>query len=507
MYQVKALDSFSKVMEQQFDLIIAYLDDTTINEDDTFTKLELEAITSFLSKKTRFNAKIGELSASYFVKDLLFLFVGAARKDEDEGKALEKMRISGGLTADKIKDLFETPIKVSFIDVRQDKDKQLLLAHVEGLLLKAFTKKYLKSRGENESDHPLNKAEFTFFVPKDQLEDLEKGLTRVFTKIKWTNHARWLSNLPPNVATPTFIANKALELSKNFSDVQVKILSEEECESLGMGSFLGVAKGSDEPAKFVIMEYNPETPINEKPYVFVGKGITFDSGGISIKGREGMDLMKHDMQGAAVVQSLIFCAAELKLPLHVIGLTPLTENLPSGKAYKPSDVVTALNGKTIEIISTDAEGRMILADALAYAVKYLKPELIIDIATLTGGVVVALGGHAIGLFSNNAELAREVLELSRVTERAWQLPLWDEYDEYLKSEVADFKNSAGRVASPITAARLLSQFAEDTPWVHLDIAGMAWNPPEPRQKYLGKGATAAGHRLLVEFLYKRCNIN
>ncbi len=504
MLKVKSFDALVEQLEQQaLDLLVIFFEEESQAAQLQSFGINIESTIKFLKAKSQLDFEAGKVSSLFFSNDIAFILVGSASPDIELEKAMEKMRIAGGITADKIKDTLITPARIGFFVTSDEIPVDLIAAYYEGLLLKSFSEKYLKSQRDEKGGHPLKNAQLTCYVATDHLPTFDDRLTQTQVIVKWTNHARWLSNLPPNLATPTFIANKAVELSKNFPTVEIKVLSEDECEKLGMGSFLGVAKGTDEPAKFVIMEYKPESPINEKPYVFVGKGITFDSGGISIKGREGMDAMKHDMQGAAVVQSLIFCAAELNLPLHVVGLTPLTENLPSGKAYKPADVVTALNGKTIEIISTDAEGRMILADALAYAEKYLDPELIVDIATLTGGIVVALGGHAIGLFSNKESLARELLEISMKTERAWQMPLWEEYDEYIKSDVADFKNSGGRPASSVTAARLLSQFVDTTPWAHLDIAGMAWNPPEPRQKYLGKGATGAGHRLLANFLIKR----
>ncbi len=511
-YEVISTDLMKNEDERKkFDVWIVFFKDEMLDSLRDMG-LNLEKVISYLKASGNFEPLAGDVSSLVFVDGQAIVFVGFSPRTEerDLGRTLELMRISGGLLSDKLKESFKRSPKIGFLLPRIDNKEveiKLLATNVEGILLKSFSDHYLKSKDRDKIGHPLNAAKITFFVPHPFTTAVKQELHQVITMVKWTNRARWLSNLPPNIATPTFIANKITEFAKDIPSVHVEVLTEEECQKLGMGSFLGVTRGTDEPAKFIKMEYRHENAINEKPFVFVGKGITFDSGGISLKGREGMERMKHDMQGAAVVQSLIFCVAELELPIHVIGITPLTENMPSGRAYKPADVVTALNGKTIEIISTDSEGRMILADALAYAVKYLDPELIIDVATLTGGVVVALGGQAMGLFSNDEQLARELLELSWMTERAWRLPLWEEYDEYLKTDVADFKNTAGMVASPVNAARLLSHFVDDRPWVHLDIAGMAWDPPAPRKKYLGKGATGAAHRLLTRFLIRKCEEN
>ncbi len=453
-----------------------------------------------VTTKTSFALKMGKISPPIILPNgALTVFVGIEPITDDYH--LEKFRITGGVLSDKLKDSMKKGTKVGIVLDSSIMTDEMTRAFLEGLLLKTFQDSYLKTREKEKLVHPLTEAHVTFYIPnKTQLSTFSKKIHETEIICKWTNYARSLSNLPPNIATPSYIANKAIENSKNLENVEVKVLSEEECRALGMGSFLGVAQGTDEPAKFVIIEYKPKNAKNTKPYVFVGKGITFDSGGITLKKGQGMELMKHDMQGAAVVHSTVFCAAELQLPFHIIGITPLTENLPSGKAYKPADVVKTLDGKTIEIISTDSEGRMILVDALTYAATTYDPEWIIDIATLTGGMVVALGEYTIGLFSNNDALAEKIISASKKSEKVWRFPLWEEYDNYLKSDVADFKNTAGMKASSINAARLLSHFVKNYPWAHLDIAGTAWNPPSPRNKYLNPGATAAGHRLLTQLL-------
>ena len=311
--------------------------------------------------------------------------------------------------------------------------------------------------------------------------------------------ARDMINTPANEMTPAVMAERAKKVGREFK-VKVKVLDEGDCKELGMGAFLGVASGSVQKPRFITMEYRGAKK-DEKPVVLVGKGITFDSGGISIKPSEGMEKMKYDMAGGAAVIAALRAAAALKLPVNVVGLVPATENLPSGSALKPGDVVRAMNGKTIEIISTDAEGRLVLSDALCYAQRY-KPAAVIDIATLTGACVIALGDLAIGMMGNDQGLLAKVREAGEAAwERVWELPMWDEYLERMKGDVTDLKNVGGRQAATITAGKFLQEFVGGLPWVHLDIAGTAWE--EKGKPYVPRGATATGARLLVEFLMAR----
>jgi leucyl aminopeptidase len=269
-----------------------------------------------------------------------------------------------------------------------------------------------------------------------------------------------------------------------------------EAETRGMGAFAAVAKGSQEPGKFIVLEYNKEKGLDT--IALVGKGITFDSGGISIKPSENMERMKDDMSGAAAVLTTLLAASRLQIPLHLVGIIPATENLPSGKAYKPGDVLKTLSGQTVEVISTDAEGRLILSDALTYSLKY-QPKAIIDLATLTGACVIALGDHVVGLFGNDESLQKKIEEASQKTgEKVWRLPLWDEYFDYMKSDVADFRNVGTRAAGAIIGGIFLSKFVEKAPWVHLDIAGPAFI--EKEKPYIPKGGTGVGVRLLLQLL-------
>jgi leucyl aminopeptidase len=313
------------------------------------------------------------------------------------------------------------------------------------------------------------------------------------------NFARDLVNHPANDMTPTILAERAQQVAKECG-LTCEILERPDMQKLGMGLLLAVAQGSEQPPKFIVLEHRGGRR-HQSPIVFVGKGITFDSGGLSIKPAEGMERMKYDMAGGAAVIGALRAAALLKIPHNVVGLVPATENLPSGRATKPGDVHRAMNGKTAEIVNTDAEGRLILADALAYAARY-KPIACVDLATLTGACVVALGHEAIGMMGNAAgEALMERLRQAglRTGERVWQLPLWDEYLEHVKSDVADVKNvGMGRAAGAIAGAAFLAKFVDGYPWVHLDIAGTAWAYSE--QPYKPKGGTGVGVRLLTQML-------
>lgn len=312
--------------------------------------------------------------------------------------------------------------------------------------------------------------------------------------------AKDLANLPGNVCTPSYLAEQAVKLGKRSKSLKVSILEEKEMEKLGMGALLGVSRGSRQPAKLIVMDYRGAVA-DTKPVVLVGKGLTFDAGGISIKPGEAMDEMKYDMCGAASVFGTLRACAQLQLPINLVGVVPTSENLPDGDANKPGDILTSMSGQTIEVLNTDAEGRLILCDALTYSRRF-KPEVIVDIATLTGACVIALGKHASGLFSNDDDLAREMLDCGRrIGDRAWRMPLWDDYQNQLDSNFADMANIGGRGGGSITAACFLSRFTKDLRWAHLDIAGTAWLGGDK------KGATGRPVPLLSEFLLQHCDMN
>ncbi|MGB5472943.1 MAG: leucyl aminopeptidase, partial [Gammaproteobacteria bacterium] len=299
------------------------------------------------------------------------------------------------------------------------------------------------------------------------------------------------------ICTPAYLASQARELAKSSPKLKVSVMEEASMKKHGMGALLSVARGSDEPAKLITLQYSGGKA-GAKPVVLVGKGVTFDSGGISIKPAAAMDEMKFDMCGAASVLGTLRACVEMNLPLNVVGVIPATENLPGGRAIKPGDIVTSMSGQTIEILNTDAEGRLILCDALTYSERF-KPDVVIDIATLTGACVIALGGHAAGLLSNDGDLANQLLAAGEsAADRAWQLPLWEDYQPQLDSNFADMANIGGREAGTITAACFLSRFTKNYHWAHLDIAGVAWKNGKE------KGATGRPVTLLTQFLLDRC---
>ena len=311
------------------------------------------------------------------------------------------------------------------------------------------------------------------------------------------NFTRDLANEPGAYMTPTIMADRAKKVAKEFG-LSFDVLDQKQMEKLGMGSLLGVSRGSDEPPKLIVMKYKPAKSSSKELLALVGKGITFDSGGISLKPGENMELMKYDMTGAATVIGTMRAIAQLKPSVSVLGVAPCSENLPSGKATKPGDVLRAMSGKTIEVINTDAEGRLVLADAIAYA-KKLGATKIIDMATLTGAVSIALGDVNTAILGTDQELIGEVIASGvEVGEKFWQLPLDAEYTKQIKSDIADIKNVGGKKAGTITAAAFLKEFAEETPWAHLDIAGTAWG--DPATPYRSKGPTGVAVRTLVEFI-------
>ncbi len=307
--------------------------------------------------------------------------------------------------------------------------------------------------------------------------------------------ARDLGNLPGNICTPTYLAEQASELAKSYG-LQIEVLERDDMQRLGMGSLLSVSRGSRQPPKLIVLHYSRGSK-GHKPVVLIGKGITFDAGGISIKPAAEMDEMKYDMCGAASALGTLKAVAELDLPINLVVVIPACENLPDGDANKPGDIVTSMSGQTIEVLNTDAEGRLILCDAMTYTERF-EPAAVVDIATLTGACVIALGHHATGLFGNSDSLVKELAGAGdEAFDRAWPMPLWDDYQEQLKSNFADIANIGGRAAGSVTAACFLSRFAKKFDWAHLDIAGTAWVSGKE------KGATGRPVPLLTHFLMQR----
>jgi len=351
------------------------------------------------------------------------------------------------------------------------------------------TYNYDETKSKNTAPCTLNKV--TLHSESKLTIDWKKGLQRGAATGRGINYAKSLGDLPGNICTPDYLAKQALSLKSD--KLTVKNLSEAQMKKLGMNALLSVSAGSVQPAKLIIMEYKG-AGAKSRPTVLVGKGVTFDTGGISIKPAMNMDEMKYDMCGAASVFGVMKAVSELEPRINLIGIVAAAENMPNGEATKPGDVVTSMSGQTIEILNTDAEGRLVLCDALSYAERY-KPAAVIDIATLTGACVVALGRVVSGLYANNQELAEQLLESGlKAQDRVWQMPLLDDYQKQLDSNFADMANVGSREGGSVTAACFLSRFTKKYPWAHLDIAGTAWNSGQ------NKGATGRPVGLLMEHL-------
>jgi leucyl aminopeptidase len=424
------------------------------------------------------------------------VLVGLGKKNE---VTLEAIRQAMGSAAKRVRQSKVGSFAVALPTVVPDGMSwvEVAQAMVEGAILGSYQFTVYRTTATSEPDV----AGMRILIPqKDRVRQVTEGVRRGVATAEATVFVRDLCNHPSNVLTPTRVAREAKTIAKT-ERISIKILEQREMERLGMGALLGVARGSQEPPKFIILEYNGAKNKAERPVVLVGKTITFDTGGISLKPAENMEHMKADMTGGAEVLASIRAAARLKLPLRLISILPVAENMPGGRAMKPGDIVTTLSGKTVEVQNTDAEGRLVLADGLAFAMRY-KPAALIDIATLTGACVVALGQFAIGMFGSDQALKEQVRKSGQKTgERVWEMPLWEEYFEQLKSDVADMRNIGGRGGGMITAALFLSKFVGDCPWVHLDIASTDWS--ERERAYVPKGPTAIGTRLLVQYLIDR----
>jgi leucyl aminopeptidase len=370
-------------------------------------------------------------------------------------------------------------------------------AITEGVLLGLYTLKAYKTVFEDDArQESLRELHLLAASGKDQ-QALAQGVEQGRIIAEAVTLARDLANRPGNEVNPSYLAATAQDIARQTS-LRCTIFQQADLEELKMGCLLGVAQGSTQPPVLIMLDHAPHGT-SEPPIVLVGKGITFDSGGISIKPAANMEDMKMDMAGGAAVLGTMQALAQLHYPRRVVGLVPASENLPSGSAVKPGDILRAMSGKTVEVINTDAEGRLVLADALAYAVAELKPTHIIDLATLTGAVVVALGTHATGMMGTDEEMMQRLRAAGeRSAERVWQLPMYEEYSKQIRSDLADIKNTGGREAGSITGGAFLKEFVGKTPWVHLDIAGTAWT--REGNPYVPKGATGVGIRLLLETL-------
>lgn len=420
------------------------------------------------------------------------LLVGCGKKKEWDAPTFSKVAkatakaLLATRAEDALCDLLTHPL--------QSRDQRWMARQlIEALGHARYRFNQLKSKNKDDKAPALK----SFGFQLGEGDDIEQALVQATAINAGIQLCKDLSNLPGNICTPSYLADQAVALGKQFKAIKTSILDEKEMEKLGMGALLSVSRGSRQPARLIVMEYKGPGSQKDKPVVLVGKGLTFDAGGISIKPAAGMDEMKYDMCGGASVFGTLRAIAEMKLPIHVVGVVPSSENLPDGDANKPGDIVTSMSGQTIEILNTDAEGRLLLCDALTY-VKRFDPAEVIDIATLTGACIIALGNHAAGLLGNDEALCQALLEAGQQSgDRAWQLPLWPEYDEQLKSNFADMANVGGREAGTVTAACFLARYTKEYRWAHLDIAGTAW------KSGADKGATGRPVPLLTQYLIQR----
>lgn len=418
-----------------------------------------------------FEAKTGQTFMLFdvpHVKAGLVLLVGCGKNKSLNETNYRKilMNAAKALTASKIEEAVSFLLEVN-VEKRKSEWKVKQAIEVTSDALYTF------SQFKSEKQPTTSLKEIILHVnDKNEIRSGETALKQALAISKGVNFTKDLANLPSNICTPSYLATEAKKLAKQYKTISVKVLERKDMQKMGMGAFLAVAKGSEQDPKLICIEYKSTTK-KQAPVALVGKGITFDTGGLSLKPADSMVGMKYDMCGAATVLGTIKAAAELKIPLHVVGLLAVAENMPSATACKPEDIVTTMSGQTVEIMNTDAEGRLVLCDTLTYAERY-KPDVVIDIATLTGAVVIALGHHATGLISNYEPLAKDLLHAGIEShDRAWQLPLWDEYQDQLKSPFADMSNVGGRAGGTITAACFLSRFAKKFHWAHLDVAGTA----------------------------------
>jgi leucyl aminopeptidase len=424
---------------------------------------------SKLIKTGKFSAKIGQTLPLFYPAGTPFahiILVGCGKADKLSANAFRKIMCSA------IKSLpGQTPTVTCYL-TELSIAKRSMAWKVKQLIEAAWDALYCFDDYKTKKEPARVLQKLIISVPKEQMKICQLAVHQGIAVAAGVLLTKNLANTPSNICTPTYLAQQAQTLAKTYSTLSVKILSEKDMKKLGMGAILAVSQGSAQEAKLICLEYKG-TQKKTAPIALVGKGITFDTGGNSLKPAENMIGMKYDMCGAATVLGTFKAVAELKLPLHLVGVIAAVENMPGGSAYKPEDIIKSMSGQTIEVLNTDAEGRLVLSDALTYCERY-QPKIVIDIATLTGAVVIALGTHASGLLANDEALAQALLTAGEESnDRAWQLPLWDEYQEQIKSPFADIANIGGRMAGTITAACFLSRFTQKFHWAHLDVAGTA----------------------------------
>jgi len=457
----------------------------------------LDGLVSQICAAGEFKGNLGEMLTLYPVGKLAarrVILVGLGAQEKLDAQTYRRASAIAARHAQKTG--AQSIALALLMDSQSDDAAQQVQAEAEGTLLGTYT--FKKYKHSEDGDNGRGISSVTMLANDDRARELDAALARGTALAEATNFARDLINEPPNVLTPTELANRASAMASRYG-LECEILDRPRMQELGMGGLLGVSQGSAEPPRFIILRYRG-APRQDGGLALVGKGITFDTGGISIKPAAGMDDMKGDMSGAAAVIGAIQAIAVLKPAVNVTAFVSTTENMPSGTAYRPGDILRIMNGKTVEIVNTDAEGRLVLADALSYAVKEgLSP--IIDVATLTGGIVVALGNKMSGLFCNDDQLTRDIIAAGkRAGEKFWPMPLDDDYAEQIESDIADIKQTGGRTASSVTAAKILENFVGDARWAHLDIAGTFLS--DSQKPYQEKGATGFAVRTLAELALK-----
>ncbi len=465
-------------------LFIGFFSDTKLNalakEADELTNKQISA----RIKAKDFLGKTGETLTLFADSGQRIVLVGLGNKDKC------KLGTIQSATTNAVKAVIKTPVKtvsnyissLAFVDF-----DSATVAKISAIAASYAAYRYEVTKNFKKGDkHSL--TSMAMFADKKAASTIKQAAA-IATGVETT---RSLGNLPPNICNPDYLAKQARSIAKKYDKCSVTILDEKKMQKLKMGALLAVARGSRNSPKMVVLKYSGAKK-SQKPHVLVGKGITFDTGGISLKPGANMDEMKYDMCGAATVFGTFVAVAEMQLPINLVMIVPAVENMPDGDAYRPGDVVTSYSGKTIEVLNTDAEGRMILCDALTYAQEY-KPQVLIDLATLTGACVVALGHVASAVMSKQEQLPQDILKAGiEINDKAWQLPLWDEYQKQIDTTFADMQNTGGFAGGSITAGCFLSRFCEDVNWAHIDIAGTAWNSKK-------EGATGRPVAMMVQYL-------
>jgi leucyl aminopeptidase len=418
------------------------------------------------------------------------MLLGLGKKDKFNN---EIARIVSAKAAVKVREMGISEFSILLFS---NLDEGLIEAISEGVGLSLYSFNRYKT---NDNKDELKANQVTILI-NAEMTNIQSIVDRTSLLVEAVNFARDLSNLPPNDCSPTQLASIALSIATEYG-LKSRIVERYEMESMGLNGIVSVGKGSQYPPKLIILEYRGSND-DERPYLLVGKGVTFDTGGISLKDSDKMDEMKFDKSGGCDVIAIMKAVASLKLPVNVIGLIPSVENMPSSTSYRPGDIIKMYNGKTVEVLNTDAEGRLILADALAFGISTYNPKAVIDLATLTGACIIALGTNVAAVIGTNKKLIDELHNISeRTGEKFWELPLYEEFSEQIKSYVADIKNIGGRPGGAITAASFLSNFTNGLPWMHIDIAGTAWTQEGTYERsYNPKGATGFGIRTLVKLL-------